>query len=105
MRHPEVISMGRQWLILAFTVGRMLMAIGMVAHILACTWFGLGQACWCDGNGIVNQTMKLMMILTNAGMMANSDLIIVVLNVQDAFNNSELVVSFSFELFGSTWLD
>lgn len=39
-----VISMGRQWLILAFTVGRMLLSIGMVAHILACIWFGLGQA-------------------------------------------------------------
>jgi len=39
-----VISMGRQWLILAFTVGRMLLAIGMVAHIMACIWFGLGQA-------------------------------------------------------------
>ena len=37
--------MGRQWLILAFTVGRMLLAIGMVAHIMACIWFGLGQAC------------------------------------------------------------
>jgi hypothetical protein len=40
----QVISMGRQWLILAFTVGRMLLSIGMVAHILACIWFGLGQA-------------------------------------------------------------
>ncbi|CAJ1350250.1 unnamed protein product [Effrenium voratum] len=39
-----VISMGRQWLILAFTVGKMLLAIGAVAHILACAWFGLGAS-------------------------------------------------------------
>ncbi|CAE7277002.1 Hcn3 [Symbiodinium necroappetens] len=39
-----VISTGRQWLILAFTVGRMLLAIGMIAHIMACIWFGLGKA-------------------------------------------------------------
>lgn len=45
MQESKVISMGRQWLILAFTVGRMLLAIGMVAHIMACIWFGLGQAC------------------------------------------------------------
>ena len=36
--------MGRQWLILAFTVGKMLVAIGAVAHILACIWFALGDA-------------------------------------------------------------
>ena len=40
----EVISTGRQWLILAFTVGRMLLAIGMIAHIMACIWYGLGKA-------------------------------------------------------------
>ena len=39
-----VISMGRQWLILGFTVGKMLVAIGAVAHILACIWFGLGDS-------------------------------------------------------------
>ncbi|CAE6961578.1 HCN4 [Symbiodinium natans] len=39
-----LISMGRQWLILAFTVGRMLMTIMIVLHILACSWFGLGEA-------------------------------------------------------------
>ncbi|CAE6961564.1 eag [Symbiodinium natans] len=39
-----VISTGRQWLILAFTVGRMLLAIGMIAHIMACIWYGLGKA-------------------------------------------------------------
>ncbi|CAE7946924.1 Cyclic nucleotide-gated cation channel alpha-3 [Symbiodinium microadriaticum] len=38
-----VISMGRQWMILAFTVGKMLIAIGAVAHILACIWFALGD--------------------------------------------------------------
>ena len=43
-RITEVISTGRQWLILAFTVGRMLLAIGMVAHIMACIWYGLGKA-------------------------------------------------------------
>ena len=35
--------MGRQWMILAFTVGKMLVAIGAVAHILACVWFALGD--------------------------------------------------------------
>lgn len=38
-----VIAMGRQWLILAFTVGKMLMAIGLVTHILTCLWFWLGK--------------------------------------------------------------
>ena len=38
-----VISMGRQWMILAFTVGKMLVAIGAVAHILACIWFAVGD--------------------------------------------------------------
>ncbi|CAK9082661.1 unnamed protein product [Durusdinium trenchii] len=38
-----VIAMGRQWLILAFMVGKMLMAIGLVTHILTCLWFWLGK--------------------------------------------------------------
>ena len=38
-----VISLGRQWLILAFTVGKMLLVIGAVAHILACIWYALGD--------------------------------------------------------------
>ncbi|CAJ1452717.1 unnamed protein product [Effrenium voratum] len=58
-----VIAMGRQWLIVFFTVGRMLMAIGLVAHLLACLWFGLGQAVsessggksWIDMAGITQQ--------------------------------------------------
>ena len=29
----QVISMGRQWLILLFTIGRMLMVIGGVTHV------------------------------------------------------------------------
>ncbi|CAE7225657.1 CNGA3 [Symbiodinium sp. KB8] len=38
-----VISLGRQWLILSFTVGKMLLVIGAVAHILACIWYALGD--------------------------------------------------------------
>eukprot|EP00434_Breviolum_minutum_P015551 symbB.v1.2.013694.t1/scaffold974.1/size359025/1 len=43
MMENLVISMGRQWLILAFTVGKMLVTIGMVTHILCCAWYGLGK--------------------------------------------------------------
>ncbi|CAE6961557.1 CNGA4 [Symbiodinium natans] len=39
-----VISMGRQWLILLFTIGRMLMVIGGVTHVLACIFFVVGKA-------------------------------------------------------------
>lgn len=48
--------MGRQWLILGFTVGKMLVTIGLVTHILSCIWFGVGQyatgAAW-HGLGVV----------------------------------------------------
>ena len=58
-----VISMGRQWLILGFTVGKMLLAIGAVAHILACSWFALGDAVsdssWLDIAGIKNASFQI----------------------------------------------
>ena len=57
LQESKVISMGRQWLILAFTVGRMLLAIGMVAHIMACIWFGLGQACDSASHGWSRDSM------------------------------------------------
>lgn len=43
MMENLVISMGRQWLILAFTMCKMLVTIGMVTHILSCIWFGVGK--------------------------------------------------------------
>ncbi|CAJ1352846.1 unnamed protein product [Effrenium voratum] len=43
MLENYVIAMGRQWLILAFNVMKMLGWIGLTAHLLACTWFGVGM--------------------------------------------------------------
>ncbi|CAE7750406.1 unnamed protein product [Symbiodinium sp. CCMP2456] len=39
-----VIAIGRQWLIMAFGILRMLIEISMVVHALACVWFGVGEA-------------------------------------------------------------
>jgi len=59
MMENLVISMGRQWLILAFTMCKMLVTIGMVTHILSCIWFGVGkyvsgtgQRSWLDLAGV-----------------------------------------------------
>ncbi|CAJ1432771.1 unnamed protein product [Effrenium voratum] len=64
-----VISMGRQWLILTFTVGKMLMTIFMVAHILACSWFGLGKvvsgmgsSSWIDIADVQEATLSIQYI-------------------------------------------
>eukprot|EP00439_Symbiodinium_sp_Y106_P038439 s1443_g4.t1 len=54
-----LISMGRQWLILAFTVGRMLLTIVMVLHILACTWWGLGKAVSSPGPPAMNSWIDI----------------------------------------------
>ena len=58
-----MISMGRQWLILGFTVGKMLVAIGAVAHILACSWYALGGAVsdnsWLDIAGIKDASFQV----------------------------------------------
>jgi len=43
MLENYVIAMGRQWLILAFNVMKMLAWIGLTAHLLACAWFGVGM--------------------------------------------------------------
>ncbi|CAE6961526.1 Hcn4 [Symbiodinium natans] len=49
-----VIAMGRQWLILAFNVMKMLAWIGCTAHLLACAWWGVGMLHVATGNSWID---------------------------------------------------
>eukprot|EP00438_Fugacium_kawagutii_P025533 Skav228460 [mRNA] locus=scaffold1058:298296:304001:- [translate_table: standard] len=59
-----VIGLGQQNLVLAFNVLRMLLSILLTAHLLACTWFGVGKIVqsqtggesWIDVAGIDSST-------------------------------------------------
>ncbi|CAE6961543.1 KCNH5 [Symbiodinium natans] len=63
MAENMVIAIGRQWLIMAFGIVRMLIEISMVVHALACAWFGVGKVLssdpqvtsWLVLNGVLAQ--------------------------------------------------